>query len=337
MCRTYSSWFRWGVFVLAFGGIYWGNFQFVLTSSLAPNLVAFSLLLDLVIWVPLLCHILLVRKKLANRMMTSGLVSLGLFCCLQWTPEASFLYQVKLNYWLILLTLAVGALFWLSLRFAFSWRRTRHLTGEQRVKALAQQTVGMGGVASLVQAEWLAIYYGLFAWRKVTQPDNRESFSYHQKSGSPAMLIFLSLFQLPSLCFTHVIFHSISPGLALVLTIGHIYTLFFGLSQAMAIKHRPILVRDGKIQVRCGLLFDFELPISEIAKVEEVSGIALMEKQEGRLEINMLGHSNLQLVLKNDYKVPLMAGVTKQANRIVLGLDDLTSFTLALKTQGLSI
>ena len=335
MFKTKLNVFRILVFFAFAIGIYFGNFQFVLDSSLGPNVIALSLVLDLVVWVPLLYFFILVRSGSGKSSFMPLLVSVGVFTSLRWAPQGSFLSPIKEFYLYFLLALATAVFVWFFARFLMGWKRTADLSGEQRVIALAQRTAGKGNFASLIQAEWLTIYYGLFAWRRVTTADNQESFSYHHKSGSPAMLIFLSLFQIPSLCFTHIIFHSMSPVIAMVFTVGHIYTLFFGLSQAMAIKHRPIFVKDGKIRVRCGLMFDFDLPVSEVNRVEDISGFDLLEKQEGRLEINMLGHSNLQLVLNQKFKVPLMAGLSKSVDTLVLGLDDLASFKQALRREGL--
>jgi hypothetical protein len=69
-----------------------------------------------------------------------------------------------------------------------------------------------------------------------------------------------------------------------VLTNGHIYSLYFGLSQAMAMKNRFIKIEGDNLYLRCGrcgrcgLLFDVCIPTNMIQSVHKISANAAEEK-----------------------------------------------------------
>lgn len=323
-----ASLWRISVFLILGMGVYAGNLLQLMPSSLPPDLIGASLLLDLCLWVPLLYHFLLARPGIGPVFLGRLLLTAGLATSLYLMPQDSLLFSLKSLLPKLMLLVAALLLCRSLWRMARCWPALKPLPAEERIAALAQVAVP-GKLAKLIEGEWLGIYYGLFGWRLVTKPDERRSFSYHQKSGAVGMLIGLSLFQLPGLVFTHIIFLHISPTLALVLTVGHIYTLYFGLSQAMAMKHRPMLLSAEGLRLRSGLLFDQLIPWDAIASIDTASLISLSERKPGRLNIGLFGHANLLISFRQKQRISLLAGLGKEVNELVLGLDNPHAFRSA--------
>ncbi|MDF2176859.1 hypothetical protein P2G88_01160 [Aliiglaciecola sp. CAU 1673] len=316
---------RWSVFIALSSLIYFGNLHLIQPSNLKVDWIALSMLLDLVVWVPLLYYFLLMRQRLAPALLMRPLVMAGVLCCLWMTPPGSFLEPVKSSYPYVLAGLASLAATYTLFTFTLAWHRSQALSGEPRVAYLAEAVGGRFGLTTWLQSEWLAFYYALRGWGLKTSADNQTSFSYHVKSGAVGLLIGSSLFHIPGIIFSHIIFHHISPLIAWLLTAGHLYTMFLTLSQAMAIKHRHIQLSDEGMLLRCGLLFDCQIPWQQIDSVSRVA-MGCEEKAPDLLRAYMLGHVNLEVRLKSAQKVSLLAGISKQVTRIHLGLDDPQAF-----------
>jgi len=332
MAISVQQLWRSGAFIFLAAAVYAGNLLQVVPSSLPPDLIGASLLLDLCLWVPLLYHFLIARPGIGPVFLGRLLFSAGLITSLYLMPQASLLYGLKL-WWPKLMLLVAALLLGRSLwRMASSWPAIKPLPAEARIAALAQAAMP-GKLAKLVEGEWLGFYYGIFGWRLQTTTDEITRFSYHKKSGAVGMLVGLSLFQLPGLVFTHIIFQHISPTAALLLTAGHIYTLYFGLSQAMAMKHRPIQVSKYGLQLRSGLLFDQLIPWEAIDCIEGGSLVSLSERKTGRLNMGLFGHANLLIKFKQPHKISLMAGMGKAVSELVLGVDNPQALRSACQTR----
>ena len=309
------------LFILLACVIYAGNISFVLPSSMSPDLIAVSLVIDLAVWVPLLYYALLARKGYGPKSLLKVLFTIGLLTSVFLMPEQSMLEPIRFWYPFVMLSGAAIVAGVAVYRFSRAFCRSQSLSGEKRIAFLSQSTVGKGWFADILQAEWTGIYYGIFGWRLNTQTNDTTRFGYVDKNGAVSLLIFMSLFQIPSLFFTHIIFHNISPGLAMFMTVAHIYTLFFGLSQANAMRHRPMELTSEGVQVRCGLLFDSCIQYSDIAKIEHFRPGLTGEKDKNALTVSLFGNDNICLILKRKVRIPVIASWGKSVDKIYLGVD----------------
>ncbi|MCC2616039.1 hypothetical protein LJ739_07285 [Aestuariibacter halophilus] len=330
----YSTHIRWLSFLTLTICLYVGNLLWVLPSTLPANLIALTLVLDWALWVPVTYYLLLVRHRLAPAMLTRLLFAIGLLAAFWQAPQQSLLSEYAPIYRMALLCVAGGWLLLSAWRLYLGMRHSRHLQGESRIEHVARRVAGKNSplFANLLAQEWLTWYYAIMGWRLNTACDQVTRFSYHQKSGHSGMLIGIAVFHLPSLVFSHIIFANLFPLLAWLLTIGHVYTLQFTLAQAMAVRHRPIILSDHGLTIRCGLLFDTFIPWQAIRSVESLAGRD-NQSTPGVLQASMFGHANVAIKLTGNTRLSVFAGLCKTVHTVHVGVDQRGEFLQACQHQ----
>jgi hypothetical protein len=309
------------------------NLHLLHSQDLSVNLMSLSLLVDLVFWVPLIYHFAIARSGLGPKFLTKILFSVGLLSTIYLVPQGSFLSPLVTYYpYLALSVIGVIAILGIK-RFIPAFFVSKNMSIDNRIAFIANETAGSNWFASVLKTEWTAIYYGIFGWRLRRSANNETEFSYHIKSGNVGLLIGLSIFQLPSLIFTHIIFHNISPVTAIVLTIAHIYTLYFGLSQAMAMKNRYVCLSDDKLHLKCGLMFDTAIPLSRIKRISRISALDAEQEVEDRVKATFFGFANVKIELNESTNVPVFSGLSKACTEIIIGLDEPVKFCEQVKKE----
>lgn len=313
--------------------VYVGAVKFMAPGPLPADLVAVCLILDLCIWVPGAYYVLLVRRQLASAAGVRFWFITGLSCSCYLAPEQSFLLIFQPYYVTVALCIAAILVSIQLFRIILAWRSTSNLKGEQRICQIVERLRFNPKLASVIRSEWLGLYYGIFGWRLNTTTDNCNSFSYHHKNGTSTLLICLAVFQIPSAAFTHIIFHHIAPTLALLLTFLHIYTLFFTLSQAIAMRHRPIMLNLDSVTVRCGLMFEFELPYGDIAAISRYRLTDTTSDVSERIQASLFGNANVRLQLKHRCPIPFIFGIEKMATEVCFEVDNYDQFQRQLQAR----
>lgn len=322
---------RASLFLIAAAVIYSGNGLLMVPAQISADLIAFSLLLDLAVWVPFLYYLLLARRGLAPAFVTKLLATSGVLTAFYWMPQQAWLATAKTGYLYVMLATG-GVLFGIGAwRFVQAWRQSSHLSGEQRVVFLAEHTGRSQGLIKLMTLEWITVYYGTLGWGLRRQADNQNTFSYHQKSGAVGMIVGLSLFHIPGLIFTHIIFHNIEPVLATVLTVLHLYSMAFGLAHAMAMRNRFIAVSPDTLHLRNGLLMQADIAFNDIAEISRVSSLEVEEKTPGQIHLDFLGQANVLVTLKSRCRLPILMGLRKPCDSLVLALDEPAAFLRAVQ------
>lgn len=323
----------WSVFFSLLLLSYFINWHLIQHNKLSVNLISLTLILDLAVWVPLIYHWVIVRSGLGPRFVTKILVSAGLLSTFYLIPSGSFLAPVAAYYPLVLLSILALIITLGLTRLVPAWLNSKDMQTDQRIAFLAAQTANHSWFSDVLKSEWTALYYAIFGWRLTRTADAITQFSYHQKSGNAGLIIGLSIFQIPGLIFTHIIFLNISPIFATVLTIGHIYTLYFGLAQAMALKNRFVQIESQQLILRCGLMFDVSIPIDNIQSVQKITPMAAEEQIEGQIKATFFGFANIRITLKESIKMPIFAGLSKDCREIVIGLDEPHQFANLLTNK----
>lgn len=324
---------KWSSFLMVTIFIYAMNLHLLYTPNLSVDVVAMSLLIDLVIWVPLIYHWVIVRKDVGPKFITKLLLSIGLVMSYHLIPAEAFIRPLA-DFYPAMLAILVSTIIVLAItRLVPAITNSRDMPPEERIHYLASKVCRGSGFENVLKTEWMAMYYGVFGWRLQKSPDQKKTFSYHQKSGNVGLIIGLSIFQIPGLIFTHIIFHNISPIIALVLTVAHIYTLYFGLSQAMAMRNRFIHIGTDHVALKCGLMFDADIAISNIKQVKKVSALETEEDVDGQLKATFFGFSNIRIELYSAQKIPIFAGMTTSCDQIVIGVDEANAFVRQLNLR----
>lgn len=171
--------------------------------------------------------------------------------------------------------------------------------------------------------EIAVIYYGFIKWRKA--PLRQNEFTYHKESGTVALLIAL-LFMISVETFViHLLLDQWSSIAAWVLSLLSIYSglQIFGFMKSML--HRPILISEGKVYFRYGVMSETIIPIEQIEKIE----LSTKDLEEGVTKLSLLGNlesHNLVIHLNAEHTLLRLYGIRKTYQKLALHVDEPLQF-----------
>lgn len=314
--------FRVSIFAFIFIAAYAINISLSFSSGISPDIISVALLIDLCVWVPVLYHFLLARPGIGPKFVTRLLLSIGTISSLVLIPETAWLASFKMWYGAALLFLFVSLLSLTAIRLLAAFPQSKRFKGEERIVYLAGKAAPFNWCKGILKSELIALYYAFYGWRLTNLANGKDTFSYHMKSGSVGLIIGISVFHIPGIVFAHIIFMQVWPLIALILTVAHLYMIYFGLSQAMAMKNRMIAIDDNFLTLRCGLLFDAKIPLSIIQSIKPISGLEAEIKKRDRIHATMFGFANTKITFNRSYRLPIFAGLSKSCNELIIGLDE---------------
>ena len=150
-----------------------------------------------------------------------------------------------------------------------------------------------------VVTEISVIYYGFLSWRKRILLPNE--FSYHKRSGTPAVFAGIIMIILIETFAVHVVLLKISYWAAWFLFALSIYSALQMIGFARSLSHRPIAINDDKVLLRYGIMQEAEILIDHIDKVELSRKRLLKELNIRKLSIlgdlephNVIVHCNAE-------------------------------------------
>ena len=182
-----------------------------------------------------------------------------------------------------------------------------------------------GRLSHFLLSEISVFYYGFVSWSK---PELKEGdFTYHKRSGSPALFGALIFIILVETFAVHVVLLKWSSLAAMMLTVISIYTAiqFFGFSKSLA--RRPISVKDGKLYLRYGIMSEAVIEIDEIESIE-LSRKAL-KKDDNMKKLSLLGElesHNVIIHCKEMQTLNGFYGMKKSFKSLALHLDEKERF-----------
>ncbi|MCH2043780.1 MAG: hypothetical protein MK212_06525 [Saprospiraceae bacterium] len=173
-------------------------------------------------------------------------------------------------------------------------------------------------VARLFSTEIAVVYYALFKWKKRALKENE--FSYHKKSGTPALLGAMIFIVAVETFVLHILLESWNPIMAWVLSGLSIYTLLQILGFAKALGQRPIQINNEYLYLNYGILAEAKIPLEAIISIE------LIENDEKRgVQLSPLGDfetANLMIQLNEEITVHKLYRKQEKTNIIRFFADD---------------
>jgi len=188
----------------------------------------------------------------------------------------------------------------------------------QRLEAAALEMVPSRRLAGVLATEMAVFYYAFGAWRKRPEvPDGARAFTIHRQSGAAALFGMLAAVSMMEAALVHLVVMRWSRTSAWVLTALSAYGTIWLAAIARSFSLRPVLVKDGAIVVRSGLLWTAEIP----AAIIEIN-------REGPFDLKVPPASEPNLVLKLSQPVTArgMYGATRHVTSITLAIDDPDGF-----------
>ena len=293
----------------------------------APDALALGITYDLALTSPLL-YLFLIRNKPIPKTTAIPLFIGGMVL-------ASFLLPENFHFHLDLLKTYLFPVVELSL-FVVLLIKTRQTIREYRhsphqqdflssLRYSAVKTLGAEKVGNIVASEIAMLYYSLFCWQKIPRATDN-TFSYHRQSGTPALYGALILLLTVETLAAHIILHLWSPLAAWVLTISSVYTIVFIIGHLKACMHRPIVLLEDRLIIRCGITADAEIPYSSIASISSATH-SLGEKEGYQLPLlKGIEPTNIEIKLFAPVVLTGMYGIHKRVQTLFLFVDQNEKF-----------
>ena len=173
--------------------------------------------------------------------------------------------------------------------------------------------------------EVAVIYYGFVNWKKRILKHNE--FSYHKKSGTPALLGVL-IFMIAIETFAlHILIERWSVVVAWVLSGLSIYTAIQILGFGKSLAQRPISLAKNSLTLRYGILNEAEIPLEDIDHIE--LSRKPLNKDSQAIKLSPLGDfesHNVVIQLNKENKSTGLYGMQKRFRVIGIHVDKPNEF-----------
>jgi hypothetical protein len=268
------------------------------------------------------------RALPASRLLLPGIILLegvGL-----WWHGSAMLWQVRLG------TAAV-----LELAFVVVAIRALRLTtaGAEPLEARIARALGAllpERAARLVAFELVimgsALRFVVGGWRRVVPA----GFTYHRESGLRLLLPILPLLGLGDILLLElVLLPHAAVWLRVVIHGLALYGLIWLIGLYASLRTRPHQLADGRLTLHRGILGRLEVPVAQIASIDELPGFADDWKKraycKGAIRIDVSGPTILELRLHTAARPVGVLGEGAAGTRVLVALDDPASFTAAIR------
>lgn len=286
-----------------------------------PDKLSFAVTIDLVLTIPLL-YLLLIRKKKIPNTTTVPLFILGIVIAGIVVPEGYQSLLDSIKHW-VLPIVEVTVLGYVIYKVQGVIKRYRRLGKDVDFVSALRATLSNAvhsKIRTILITEIAVIYYVLNAKKKILKSNE---FSYHKKSGTGILLgafIFLILVETVAV---HVFLQLWSDVAAWILTGLSLYTILQITGIMRSLSKRPIMLENGVLKLRYGILSETDIPLQDIERVE-LSGRNI-DKEEGVIKLSPLKDfekHNIIIYLKSTNIITGLYGSKKSYEAIALHIDE---------------
>jgi len=194
-------------------------------------------------------------------------------------------------------------------------RHANRLDVLERLQEAALEIVPSRKLAAVLATEMTVFYYAFCAWRrKADAPEGARAFSVHRQSGVAALFGMLAGVTVMEAALVHLVLMRWSATAAWVLTALSAYGVVWLVAMSRAFLLRPVLVQDGEVVVRSGMMWTLRVPVAAIAAVD----------RGGKFEIKVPPACEPNVVLR--LAAPVVArgmyGIARRVASVGLAVDD---------------
>jgi len=285
------------------------------------------LILDLLLTIPLIYFLIVRRTKIPNTTVIP-VVFIGLITGYYALPiEEHYYLDIFRKFGVPVIELSVLAFVIWKVRKAIQVFRSNNNPDSDFYTVLRRtcREIVQGRMADFLVSEISVLYYGFLNWKKPHLGENH--FTYHKKSGSPALFGALIFIIFVETIAVHLILLQWSYWAALILSILSVYTGFQLLGFGRSLSQRPIILDEDRLVLRYGILNESVIKIKEIESLEltrktlkfdnEVRKFSLLGELESH---NVVIKCRLPQVMKGIY------GITKSYSTLALHVDEKERF-----------
>ncbi|HEY1495174.1 MAG TPA: hypothetical protein VGF49_11560 [Candidatus Solibacter sp.] len=315
-----SSALRWRAF--AFAAVAINLIAFLLVRITPRPVVGIGAALDVAFTVPALYFFLVIRGGLQPLISLLPLFLLGLLRATYLAPQIAWARPAVAAS----AELAVVALIALRLR-----RGLRAAEADtdilSRIAAAAREIVPSAKVAAILAGEIAVFYYALACWwQQPHAPEGSRAFSIHQQSGVADLFTVLAGVSLIETVLVHLVVMRRSVAAAWALSALGIYAMLWLVAMARSFVLRPVLVKDGQLIARSGMLWTVRVPLADITLVESGDTTCAMK-------LPPASQPNVVLRLAQPVIACGLYGMTRRVSTLALAIDDQIAFVRAIQHE----
>lgn len=292
----------------------------------------FAITADLLLTVPLV-YFLLIRKSDIPNTTAIPVMIIGLLVGSYFLPQESQTYLSLFKTW-VLPVIEISILTYVVIKVRSAIRKYKELKVTTPdffnvLKSTCYEILPKKLVLPFA-TEVAVFYYGFINWKTRETSDNE--FTYHKKSGTPALFYAFILIIAVETIAIHFLLTRWSLIAAWILTVLSIYTAFQVFGFAKSLTQRPISINQHSLTLKYGILNEVEIPFSDISKIELSK--KTLEKNELTKTLSPLGElesHNVIIHLKRENELVGLYGMKKRFNLLGLHIDEPTEFNERMK------
>ncbi|MGQ7855534.1 hypothetical protein ACUN24_14975 [Pedobacter sp. WC2501] len=291
------------------------------------QLLSLAVTIDLLISIPIIYY-LIIRKSEINKTTVLPILLIGILIGSFFLPKEDQAYLNLFKIW-ILPVVELITLVFIVKKFREAIKKNNALRDCKSdfftVLNSSCSKVLPKKLAFLFATEIAVFYYGFINWKNVITKENE--FSYHKKSGTPAIFGALILAATIETIAFHFLLALWSIKAAWIFTAISTYAVvqLFGIAKSLS--KRPIIIDEEYLVLRYGILNEVIILHTDIKDVE-LSKKSL-EKNIINRKLSPLGEvesHNIIISLKKEYILKGIYGINKKAKVIALHLDEPDNF-----------
>ncbi|MEN8188102.1 MAG: hypothetical protein ABFR05_13330 [Bacteroidota bacterium] len=292
----------------------------------------FAITVDLLLIIPLIYFLLIRKSEIPNTTVIPVMI-IGLLIGSYFLPQESQTYLSIFKTW-ALPVIEISILAFIIIKVRTAIRKYKGLKGSTpdffiALKSTCYEILPKKLVLPFA-TEVAVFYYGFINWK--TREINDNEFTYHKKSGTPALFYAFILIIGVETIAIHFLLTRWSFIAAWILTALSIYTAIQVFGFAKSLTQRPISINQDSLTLKYGILNEVEIPFSDIDKVE-LSRKSL-EKNELTKTLSPLGElesHNVIIHLKKENELVGLYGMKKRFNLLGLHIDEPKDFKEKMK------
>lgn len=295
------------------------------------NTLALALTVDLLLTIPLV-YFLLIRKTEIPKITVFPILLLGVLLGTYYLPPQGQTYLDLFKFWgLPLIEISVLLLIGLKVnraQKAYSKHKSLNPDFYEVLKKVCQEEFPKK-LASLLVSEMAVFYYGFVRWKKRAILPNE--YTYHQKSGTPSLLLGLIMVIGIETVSLHFLLAKWSSVAAWILTGLSVYSGLQVIGFAKSLSQRPICCGPDKLLLRYGILNETKLPYTSIDAV--VLSTESLKKEKYTRKISPLGDLESHNVIIHFNQIGILEGLygfNKKFKTLALYLDEPQQFKAQL-------
>lgn len=298
------------------------------TNILKDNeALSLAVTIDLLISVPIIYFLLIRKSKTPNSTVVPVMI-IGLLIGSFFLPEESQTYLTHFKTWVLpVIEISILAAIILKVRTAIKLHKNLKNNTPDFFKSvkIASYSFLPKFLVIPFATEIAVFYYGFIHWKSISTKDNE--FTYHKKSGTPALLGGIILLIGIETVALHILFSQWSQIAAWILTALSCYTAIQVFGFAKSLSKRPISINQDSLILNYGILNEVEIPISEIDHIELSRKPLKKDPLTKKLTpFGELESHNLIIYLKHENELKGLYGIRKKFKVLGLFIDEPIKF-----------